>query len=396
MAKRRIPGGTVESALKRTASSPEAAVPDQPNKPEPGGPAPAEPETGKPEQRRPSEVQAGKSKPGARKQEEPAAAKGKHNPTGKRKPGGPAENDQRDQTSELPGSTLVWVLLAGTMLWFAGQLWAVRGALNVVASSGPVPAKTIAALITYTLPTLVPPALAAGACAGMALRTWAPLQVVKNQNLVVRLAVGAGAGLAAAVITGGAVHVSGDQTAATVSVAAASLLGGLASAARVRVLAAGLAGMLTVAAIQIVAALFTSPLRGLLDGSGAGPEVADAVRRLAMITGVAAGIAAGVIAYQVLRRHRPVGLAGHIAAGGAAGAFLLISEVVSRIALAVVVSAAGGLHTGDTLVLHLTGEARLNSALVIFFVGALTSLIALGRSKPKRPPRPLRRGTPRG
>ncbi|MGH3739645.1 MAG: hypothetical protein ACRDT6_29195, partial [Micromonosporaceae bacterium] len=144
--------------------------------------------------------------------------------------------------------------------------------------------------------------------------------------------------------------------------------------------------------VQVVTSLFTSPLRDLLDGAGTGPEIGAAQVTLARLTGVLAGVAAGLVSYAVLRRYRPIGLFGHTGAGAAAGLFLLVAEVVTRFTLASVVSEAGGMARDEIWLLQWLGEARLNGALIITFVGAITGLIALGRSMPRKAPKKL---TPR-
>ncbi|MQA27594.1 MAG: hypothetical protein GEU94_19515 [Micromonosporaceae bacterium] len=297
----------------------------------------------------------------------------------------PTENAATSRP-ELPGSTLVWVLLAGATVWFAARLWAVRGTLAALAEEVGVSQSAITGLVTFALPTMIAAALVVGASVGLALRVWAPLAVARDPRVSMRLVVGAAAGLVAAGVTGAALLVSGHPTVAVWGVASAAALGGLISAGAPRVLAAGLAGALAVAVLQFLFSLpaVISPVRGLLDGSGTGPEVADAYRQMAMITGGLSGVAAGVLAYLVLRRLRVVGLGGHIAAGGAAGAFLLISEVVSRITLPILIDRVGGLAPGDVLVLQMLATARLNEGLMLFFAGAVTALILLGRSKPKR------------
>ncbi|MGH3657429.1 MAG: hypothetical protein ACRDUA_12280, partial [Micromonosporaceae bacterium] len=274
---------------------------------------------------------------------------------------------------ELPGTTLTWLLLAGAMLWFAGRLWAMRGTLLPAATVTGVDSETVSALVIFALPTIISAALLVGASFGMAAVLW---RRAAGRSWQVRLRIGALAGLVAAAVTGGALAVSGADypgsvLTAAISVAATALIGGVIAGVRVPTLAAGLAGALSVAVLQFVLALFTSDLRGLLDGGGTGPEVADAERRLAMIVGVLAGVAAGIMSYAVLRRLRPVGLSHHVVAGAAAGAFLLVAEVISRIVLPLMVGAAGGRTGDDPLVLQLTGDARLNAGLLVFFGGAI-------------------------
>lgn len=290
-----------------------------------------------------------------------------------------------------PGATLTWALLAGAMVWYAARLWALRGI-----GGADLDAHGAAGLAIFALPGLHSAALALGASVGVALVAWR----AGTGAAKVRLRYGAAGGLLASVVTGGALLASSGPYPMTVpaaTVGIAALLGGLLAAAPARVLAAGLTGAVVVAALQVVAALFTSPLRRLLDGTGTGPEVAAAELRLAMIIGVVTGVAAGICGYAVLRRHAPVSLTGYLAAGGTAGGLLLVAEVITRLAVPLLLERAGGRTGDDPLVLQLTGQARLNAGLLIFFAGAITSLVALGRSLPKREvavPAAVEPGTP--
>jgi hypothetical protein len=295
----------------------------------------------------------------------------------------PTRRPKSADKPESPGWNLVLVVLAVAMVVFAGRLAALRGLVADVPD-----VQTVNALAIFALPPIISASLLVGAATGLAAALWrrrgAPA-------LRVRLALGAAAGVVAALVTGGALYASsGSVLVAAVAVAVAALLGGLISAVRIPVLAAGLAAALGVAVIQFGAALFTAELRGLLDGSGSGQEVGNAELQLALIVGIVAGVVAGLVSYAVLRRLRPGGLPGHVAAGAAAGAFLLVAEVVSRVTVPLLVRAAGGSTGDDPLVVQLTGQARLNSALVVFFVGAITGVITLGRSMPKRPAKPMK------
>ncbi|MGH3738495.1 MAG: hypothetical protein ACRDT6_23240, partial [Micromonosporaceae bacterium] len=118
----------------------------------------------------------------------------------------------------LPGSTLLWVLLAVAVVWFAGRLWALRGTLRAAVEGVELGTQAITPLITFGLPTVISAAMLVGAAVGLAAR------VLLADRLASRWTVPAGA-LLAAVLTGGAVYGSGYGTAATVGVAAAAILG---------------------------------------------------------------------------------------------------------------------------------------------------------------------------
>ena len=283
--------------------------------------------------------------------------------------------------SPLGAPTLTWILviLAAVVLLFAGRLAALR-----VEASG-FDSATVTALVIFWLPGLISAALLVGASVGLLGGVWRRRD---HHTKAVRLAFGGVAGVLAGLITGGALLASGagesPVIAGAASLAVAAIVGGLLSAMPLPVLAAGLLGAVAVAVVQLVMALFTPSLRGLLDGTGTGPEVADAHRLLAWLTALLAGVAAGLASYAFLRRLGPVTMLGQLVAGGAAGGFLLIAELITRVAQPLLTAAAGG-NTDDPIVLSLAGQARLNTALLVFFAGAVSGLVAYGRSKPAKP-----------
>ncbi|MGH3716861.1 MAG: hypothetical protein ACRDT4_25890, partial [Micromonosporaceae bacterium] len=123
----------------------------------------------------------------------------------------------------LPGATLVWVLLAGATLWFAGQMWALRGTLSAVVENVELGPDAITALVTFGLPTVISSAVVLGAATGLGVAVL--LSGRFEDTRVVRLATAAGAGLLAAGVAGSALYASGYGTAAPIGVGVAALLG---------------------------------------------------------------------------------------------------------------------------------------------------------------------------
>ncbi len=97
------------------------------------------------------------------------------------------------------------------------------------------------------------------------------------------------------------------------------------------------------------------------------------------------GLAAGLIVFVVLRRAgRRAGAdlrwPFFLIAGGGAGLLSVISEVLTRTAGAQVLELAGKVSELEQSVQQILSTNRLNSALIVLFVGAFTAMVAVGRT----------------
>ena len=108
---------------------------------------------------------------------------------------------------------------------------------------------------------------------------------------------------------------------------------------------------------------------------------------LSFVVSVVGGLVAGLSAYGYLRR-RDTGLRwpAYLAAGAGPGLLILLSDLVTRVGGARLLAVAGSVGADDRAAIGYLGTARLNTALVVLFVGALTTVIAFGRTlKPAGP-----------
>jgi iron complex transport system permease protein len=99
---------------------------------------------------------------------------------------------------------------------------------------------------------------------------------------------------------------------------------------------------------------------------------------------VLSGLAAGIVAYRVLRRDRgdgrEFGWPWYALAGAGPGLVLVLAEGLTRTAGARVVDLAGQVSVLEQTVQNLLSGSRLNGGLIVLFVGAITATIAFGRT----------------
>jgi NAD(P)-dependent dehydrogenase (short-subunit alcohol dehydrogenase family) len=86
-----------------------------------------------------------------------------------------------------------------------------------------------------------------------------------------------------------------------------------------------------------------------------------------------------VVTFAVLRRtHLRWPL--YALAGAGPGLLLLLAEALTRTAGARVVALAGRVSELELTVQRVLSGSRLNSALIVLFAGAITAIVALGRT----------------
>ncbi len=283
-----------------------------------------------------------------------------------------------------PSMRLLAALLAGSALVYAARLWSGSATTS---EYYPDALDFYLSYYAYALATIVPAAITVGAALGLVVQQIGQGRRGRAARWWLRLLGGLGVGLVTGAALGGLTYaaehsMSEAARVAAFSVALAGLVGGLISAIRpAQILTGALAGALGVAVTQVILAFFTTPLRRAFDGGGSASEVIEAQQRISLIGGLLAGLVAGVLAHLLLRGSR-VGLPGRILTGGGAGAFLLIGEVITQNTQDRLVSAGLGIDIGNFLILELLNDARFNGALIIFFAGAVTAVLALGRERP--------------
>jgi iron complex transport system permease protein len=284
----------------------------------------------------------------------------------------------RDEATTVRSFPPGIVLAAAAVLWMAGLLWSARTTIT----RGGDPAMEVTAT-AYALPGALSASLVAGAAVALAVLA-AVGRGGRTLGATLRFAVTTGAGLvlgllgAAPILT---INTEGWVYAVVAgAIAAAATIGGALGGFRVPgVVAAVCWAAIVVFAVGFVLNLGQAPLLGLL-GSGSGPaSQAGAARWFALAQAVLSGVAAGVVAFAVLRRtHLRWPL--YALAGAGPGLLLLLAEALTRTAGARVVALAGRVSELELTVQRVLGGSRLNSALVVLFAGAITAIVALGRT----------------
>jgi hypothetical protein len=278
------------------------------------------------------------------------------------------------------GGIVAGVLAGLGLIWLAATL-VVSHASVVGNAQTPDVALGAAA---FALPNLVAAALLAGSATAL-LATATPLaRFFGGQTPARRLL----AGLAGGAVLGGlcgALVVFGYGTysrveALALTIGVAALLGGAAAVLPRPVLAASVLACLGVLVLGLVVGFVQPGLVGLF---GAGTSLDSQVNAgwlLAYTVAIVGGIVAGLLAFRFLRGHGPRPWPWFLLAGGLPGLLLLLTEALTRIGGAGLLNAVRGLSEGDQFAVDLAEFSRLRNAMVVFFVGGLAAMIAVGRT----------------
>jgi iron complex transport system permease protein len=279
------------------------------------------------------------------------------------------------------------LLLAGAALvWMAAMLWSARATIT-----GGVDAETTVTNTAYALPGAVSASLVAGAAVGLAVVT-----------LITRgRALGSTTRFVIAIVSGLIVGLLGALVIFTINTEGwvfAVVAGTVAAAATVGSALGGFRAPHLVSAVCWAAlAVFVlgfvlntrqvqSPLLSLLGSGKTQTSQASAAQWFTFLQSVLSGLAAGLVGYFALRRARRRGYAVNVPwpfyaiAGAGPGLFLVVGEVLTRTAGSRVIDLAGQVSVLELVVQKMLGGARLNSALIILFVGAISAIIAFGRT----------------
>ncbi|MCM4080048.1 hypothetical protein [Paractinoplanes hotanensis] len=276
------------------------------------------------------------------------------------------------------------LVLAGvTMVWMAAMLWSARATIT-----GRVDVEMEVTSTAYALPGAISASLITGST--VALAALSLLGRRRETGASTRFAIATGSGLIIGVL--GALSIVTINTEGWLyavvggTVAAAATIGGALAGFRIpRVVTAVGWASVAVFLVGLVLNLFQGPLLDTFSSSQAQSR-ADASQWLSYGQGFLSGLAAGLIAYFVLRRARrrsdgldvPWPLYG--LAGAGAGLLLVIAEILTRTAGSRVLDLAGKVSELELVVQQMLSGARLNSALIVLFVGAITATIAVGRT----------------
>ncbi len=278
------------------------------------------------------------------------------------------------------------VLAALALAWLAAMLWSTQGTVGRAAEGNDI-ALTSAAL---ALPGVISAALIGGAAVGLAgVNLLAARRPGALGSWPARLAAGAGAGLLTGLAVAAPIALGYDRLPSivvlAVTVGAAATIGGALAAVRpVHVVAAGVTGALGVFAATFVLNIFSPDLLHLYGAGETGESRFTANAWLALTMSLLSGLVAGVLGYAYLRR-RPVGETparwpAYLVAGALSGALTLLAEVVTRLGGAHLFRLASAVSADDSAYLRYLNTARINRAMVILFVGALTAMVLFGRT----------------
>ncbi|MFJ8577125.1 hypothetical protein [Micromonospora sp. NPDC093277] len=330
--------------------------------------------------------------------------------------------DEAGRPAYVPGALVLALVAVG---WLTAMLWSTREAINSAAAG-----VTAISLSAYALPGVITAALVAGAA--VALSATNPL---RRTTLRFLAAVGTGllVGLAAAVAT----NLTYADNATTNTIAgttiAAAIIGGAMAGARNARVVGGLATA-TLAA-QVFVVLFSrarDPLSGLFGAGDTQQSMLDAAKWVSRTESLLAGLIAGMVAFGYLtwarrraarrngsaadgsRTRRGVGPAlvrhgaepggaeaelsppaelessalrwpAYLIAGAGPGLLLLLTEVIIRVGGRGLLDLAAALSEADQVAQTALGTSRIDNGIWVLFVGALTALVAFGRTLGPRP-----------
>ena len=284
-------------------------------------------------------------------------------------------------TVERPSSAGVVLALAG-LFWMAGLLWSARATIT-----GRDDAAMEVTSTAYALPGAISASLVGGAAVALAVLTAVGRRRVLGAT--VRFAIATGVGLVLGLL--GAVSIitiNRDGWVYAVvggTVAAASTIGGALAGFRApRVLTAVCWASIAVFVIGVV--LNYLPWLDIFGSGSSTSSQFGAANWFSLTQRVLGGVAAGLVSYFSLRRARrradgtDVRWPWYALAGAGPGLLLILAEGLARTAGARVLDLAGRVSELETTVQQMLSASRLNSGLIVMFIGAITAIIAIGRT----------------
>ena len=291
----------------------------------------------------------------------------------------------QDSTPDAERSSSNGFLLAlAALIWMAAMLWSARATIT-----GGGDAEMEVTSTAYALPGAVTGSLAAGAAVALALIT----RLTRRRELgsTVRFAIATGTGLVLGAL--GALVIITINTDGWIyavvggTIAASATIGGaLAGFRQPRVLAAACWAAIAVFLVGFVLNVFQNPVLKALGSGSTEASQTSAANWFTFLQSFLSGLAAGLIAYAVLRRYRRRAAGSDVAwplyalAGAGPGLLLVVGEALTRTAGSRVLELAGQVSELELVVQRMLSGARFNSALIVLFVGAISATIAVGRT----------------
>ncbi|MEU4380367.1 hypothetical protein [Micromonospora echinofusca] len=303
-------------------------------------------------------------------------------------PGAGPSADPRDGTAGAlaPGAPVLALLALG---WLAAMLFSTREVISSAAAG-----LTAISLSAFALPGVISAALVAGA--GFALFGVDLLARRGTHRATLRFLAAIGTGLLVGLAAAFAINLTYADNATTnviaATTAAAATIGGAVAGAR----SGSVVGAVVAAALGtlIFVVAFSQARDPLFDlfGSGDGQEsLLSAAKWVSRTESLLAGLVAGLLAfgYLTLARRRAARLdaaapaprwPAYLLAGAGPGLLLLVAEVTIRVGGRSLLDLAGALSEADAVAQTSLGTSRIDNAIWVLFVGALTAMIAFGRT----------------
>ncbi|WP_231928402.1 hypothetical protein [Micromonospora echinaurantiaca] len=286
----------------------------------------------------------------------------------------------------VPGAALLALLALG---WLAAMLWSTREAINSAAAG-----VTAISLSAFALPGVISAALVAGAA--FALSGVDLLGHRVGERATLRFLAATGAGLLIGLAAAFAINLTYADNATTNVIAgtsaAAAIIGGAVAGAR----SAPTVGAVVAAALGtlVFVVAFSRARDPLFDLFGAGDtqeSLVNAAKWVSRTESLLAGVVAGLLAFGYLAwarrraiRRNPDAPAlrwpAYLVAGAGPGLLLLVAEVIIRVGGRSLLDLAAALSEADAVAQTSLGTSRVDNAIWVLFVGALTALIAFGRT----------------
>ena len=276
-----------------------------------------------------------------------------------------------------------FLLALVALIWMAAMLWSARATIT-----GRLDAEMEVTSTAYALPGAVSASLATGAATGLAVL--ALIGRRRGLGATARWSVAIGTGLVLGLL--GALPIVTINTEGWIyavvggTIAAAATIGGALAGFRYpRVVAAVCWAAVGVFLVGFVLNLFQNPLLSALGLGDTQASQTSAAQWFAFGQAFLSGLAAGLISYRVLRRAKrtsevDVAWPFYALAGAGPGLLLVVGEGLTRTAGHRVLDLAGRISDLELVVQQMLSGARLNSGLIVLFVGAISAVIAVGRT----------------
>lgn len=263
-----------------------------------------------------------------------------------------------------------WALAIAGLLWMAGLLWSARATIT-----GRSDAMMEVTSTAYALPGAISATIVAGAAVALAV-----VEAVGRWRFAVAVGTGLLVGLLGAltIIT---INTEGWVYAVMAgSLAAAATIGGALAGFRAPgVLAAVCWAAIAVFLVGVGLTFVQDFLLGMFGAGDSPASRAGAANWYTFFQAGLSGVVAGVVVFLRLRGV-PRAWPWYALAGAGPGLLLVVGEILTRTAGARVLELAGKVSVLELAVQRMLSESRLNSALIVLFVGSFTAIIAIGRT----------------